>query len=147
MTRHGDRYDGDEAWLADLRAWHAPRVSAGVEERLRQSFRGRRRQATVRLWLGRAAMLLLALGVALLARFGQRGDERAAVSEALSTERFVAVAVTVTRDGVRTELDMSGFEPVRRTHVKRVAHSVVETDLEGFLPVRKTKVTRWKGGW
>jgi hypothetical protein len=55
------------------------------------------------------------------------------------------VCVSVVGDQVRAEIDLAGFQPVRRPRLTRLHEAVSETSLEEFVPVRRMKLTRWDG--
>jgi hypothetical protein len=137
-----DRFEEDDgAWRQLLPRWSAHEAPAGLERALRQQFRARRRRALVARWgTWAAAVALAASGVLALVRLDD-ARQRARQEDDGSGD----VCVSVVGDQVRAEIDLAGFQPVRRPRLTRLHEAASDTRLEEFVPVRRMKVTRWDG--
>jgi hypothetical protein len=124
----------DGHWRDALSSWTAPEARPSLEHRLRREFRHRRSVGTWTAWASRAAVLALGLSAALAVRWG--GAPSTAQWRDVQNVSFV-----ITADAVRTELDLTGFEPVRRPRVTRPTEAITEIGLDGFEPVRTMKAT------
>jgi hypothetical protein len=126
--------EDDGVWRAVLPRWTAPSAPVRLEDRLRRQFRARRHAAAFLLWAGRVAMVALALAATMMSRTA--GPGRVA---RLTDASAIPVAVAA------ADLDLSGFEPVRRLRLGRLGEVVTETVLDGFVPVGKMTLTRGEG--
>jgi hypothetical protein len=131
-----DRADETEdgAWRGMLPAWKAPEPPRRLEEALRHKLRQRRRASATR-WWALAAALAAVLSGAGVATYEPRPSRAAR-----------AMAVAVGDAEVRTEVDLAGFEPVRRPRLQRLHEATSETSLAGFEPVAKMTITRLSPG-
>jgi hypothetical protein len=140
-NRFDDEDDG--AWRERLAHWTVPEAPPRLEARLRAEVRRRHRQNAWRVWGGRAAVALLIGGAALALRFGkaERTSTRLAADHAQASG-----SVAVAGNEVHAEVDLAGFEPVRRPRISRLDEAVSVTDLEGFVPLRTMKLIRLREG-
>jgi hypothetical protein len=124
-----ERFEDEDggAWRDRLARWVVPEAPARLELRLRDEVRRRRQTAVLYAWMGRAALVALAVGAALTVRVGD-GDRA-------ETAAGVAAA----------DLDLSGFQPVSRLRLGREDEVVTEAALDGFVPVGKMTLTKWEG--
>jgi hypothetical protein len=138
-----DRFEEDDgAWRQLLPRWSAREAPADLETVLRQEFRRRRRSALAARWGTWAAAVVLAVsGIFALVRLD---DARRSMRE--GSDGLGEVRVSIVDDQVRTELDLTGFQPVRHPRLTRMHEAASETSLEGFVPVRTMRLTRWDEG-
>ena len=141
MNRRNRLESDDGAWRQLLPRWSAHEAPTDLEMALRQEFRRRRRRALVARWGTWAAAVALATsGVLALMRLDD-ARQRARREDVGSGN----VCVSVVGDQVRAEMDLAGFQPVRRPRLTRLHEAATETSLEEFVPVRRIKLTRWDG--
>jgi hypothetical protein len=95
--------ENDGAWRERLPRWTAPVAPPRLEEMLRQEFRKRRPGRRFSMWAGRAAVGALVVAAALAVRMG---------TPTPVPERHALTIVAANE--VRTELDLTDFEPVAK---------------------------------
>ena len=135
-----DRFDEDDgAWRQLLPRWTADGAPPALERALRREFRRRRRNALLARWGTWAAAVALAVsGILALVRLDDTRRSRRPGSAGPGEVR-----VTIVGDQVRTDVDLTGFQPVRQPRLTRMQEATSETSLEGFVPVHTLRLTRW----